>query len=89
MICAILFGSLAYGYAPSTMHVPELPQSQVDGPQSQKSEEEKDSVYHSRYPVSPTTPDMAPDLEKAHPGDLKTPENVKTVVEYDWKNNRC
>ena len=88
MGCAILFGSLAYGYAPAGMRIASLPQSQDVRQQTPTNDEETDSVYHSRYPVAPTTPDMAPDLEKAHPGDLKTPENVKTVVEYDWKNNR-
>ena len=26
--------------------------------------------------------------EKKHPVDLKTPQNIKTIVEFDWRNNR-
>ena len=26
--------------------------------------------------------------EKKRPIDLKTPDNIKTVVEFDWRNNR-
>ncbi len=97
MVCVLLFGSLAYGYAPALPYAPQLPQTQevvtttrptgsADG--AQQSDDGQDSIYHCRYPVAPTTPDQAADLGKAHPADLHTPENVRTVVEYDWKNNR-
>ena len=37
----------------------------------------------SRYPVSKTYPDEYEDLLQNHPADLKSPDNVKTTVEYD------
>ena len=86
---ALLFGSIAYGFAPALPHVPEGPRPQdVAVAPPPAPQQEADSIYHSRYPVAPTTPDQAPDLVSAHPGDLKSPENIKTEVEYDWRNNR-
>ncbi len=46
------------------------------------------TTYRSRFAVSPTTPNDARDLTTAHPADLQMPGNVKSVVEYDWRNNR-
>lgn len=80
----LIFGGMASAYAPGgLLYVP--------AEQSQRKPEEKnqqDSIYTSRFQVATTTPENAKDLEAAHPADLQTPENVKTVVEYDWKNNR-
>ena len=93
----MLTGSLAYGLAPSGSRVAEVPAgsametpagSPMEAPVGSPMEAPADSTELSRYPVAPTTPDGAKDLEMAHPADLKTPSNLKTVVEYDWKNNR-
>ena len=46
------------------------------------------TVYRSRFGVSTTTPNDVSDLTATHPGDLQMPGNVKSVVEYDWRNNR-
>ncbi len=48
----------------------------------------KDSIEKSRFPVSKTIPTLPQDLESTSIGDLRQPENIKQVVEYDWKNNR-
>ncbi|NDW11770.1 cell surface protein SprA [Bacteroides sp. 214] len=45
----------------------------------------KDSIP-ARFPVSKTVPSQLEDLNRA-PADFKTPENVRTVVEYDAENN--
>lgn len=37
----------------------------------------------TRFPVAKTVPEKYQDLTKQSPADLKTPENVKSVVEYD------
>lgn len=37
----------------------------------------------TRFPVAKTVPEEYQDLTKQSPADLKTPENVKSVVEYD------
>ena len=39
----------------------------------------------SRYPVSKTYPDEYEDLLQDSPADLRSPDNVKTTVEYDLK----
>ena len=78
------------GYAPGgLLYMPmEQPLAAADPMWTGDGQEAQDSVYLSRYQVAPTTPKDAKALEESHPADLKTPENVKTVVEYDWKNNR-
>lgn len=43
----------------------------------------QDTVPVTRYPVSKTVPQDYEDLTKKSPMDLRNPENVKTVVEYD------
>lgn len=40
-----------------------------------------------RYPVAKTSSETYEDLIKNHPADLKTPENVRTVVDYDPETN--
>lgn len=37
----------------------------------------------TRFPVAKTVPEEYQDLTKQSPADLKTPDNVKSVVEYD------
>lgn len=39
----------------------------------------------TRFPVAKTVPEEYQDIVKESPADLKTPENVKTVVDYDLK----
>ncbi|MCP9612720.1 cell surface protein SprA [Coprobacter tertius] len=50
---------------------------------------DSDSVktVKSRFPVTKTSPETYDDLLKKSPADLKTPENVQTVVEYDPQTN--
>jgi len=81
---ALLLGSMAYGYAQVVVSEPQAPLS----PSKRRGQvAEQDTLQLSRFPVATTTPADANALEKAHPADLKTPENIKTVVEYDWKRN--
>ena len=56
-------------------NMPEI--EQIDTPQ--------DTVPHTRYPVAKTIPQNYEDLKKESPIDLKTPDNVKTTIEYDIK----
>ncbi|MDD6209038.1 MAG: cell surface protein SprA [Bacteroidales bacterium] len=53
---------------------------------SQK-EAKKDSI-NLRYPVSPTQPRSMEDINAERPMDLKSPENVKSEIEYDVKTGR-
>ena len=41
-----------------------------------------------RYPVEKTTPETFRDMNKEYPVDLRTPENVKSEIEYDPATNR-
>jgi len=78
-IAVILFGSGLYSlnanYLTYTSTMPEI--EQIDTPQ--------DTVPHTRYPVAKTIPQNYEDLKKKSPIDLKTPDNVKTTIEYDVK----
>ncbi|MDR0995056.1 MAG: cell surface protein SprA [Tannerella sp.] len=69
-----------------TLHagLPRLPQPPVV-PAAQDSLTKGDSVQAPRYPVAKTEPETYEDLLKQPPADLKTPENVKSTVEYDTK----
>ena len=42
----------------------------------------------ARWGVARTSPDGVQELQKAHPGDLRSPKNVTESIEYDWKNDR-
>lgn len=46
---------------------------------------EEDTIrkVKTRYPVAKTVPEEYQDILKESPADLKTPENVKTTIEYD------
>jgi len=74
----LLFGSLAYSFAPAAARVPGSAPLLVSEP---------DDVLgdSANVTTAPTVPTSVDDLLKAHSGDLKTPQNVKTVVEYDWR----
>ena len=39
----------------------------------------------TRYPVAKTVPEEYQDILQQSPADLKTPDNVKTTIEYDIK----
>ena len=42
----------------------------------------------ARFGVAKTVDDDLDGKEQSHPADLKTPSNIKEIVEYDWKNDR-
>lgn len=42
-----------------------------------------DTVPETRYPVSKTEPETYEDLNKQSPADLRDPENIQTVIDYD------
>lgn len=73
----LLFGmgmySLNANYLTYTALLPEL--ELIDAPE--------DTVPATRYPVAKTVPEGYEDLVKQSPADLKTPDNVKTAIEYD------
>jgi len=79
--CALLFGSMAYGYAPAMLHIPEAAPAESPAPQA------SDTTAASNHKAAKTVPTSTKELEAKYPGDLKTPSNVKTVIEYDWKTN--
>lgn len=54
-------------------------------PELELIEAPEDTVPATRYPVSKTVPEEYRDLLKQSPADLKSPENLKTYVEYDIK----
>jgi cell surface protein SprA len=45
-------------------------------------------TVRSRYPVRPTTPSTTEDLMDPGVADLRSPENIRQEVEYDYKNDR-
>ncbi|MBQ0057404.1 MAG: cell surface protein SprA [Bacteroidales bacterium] len=42
----------------------------------------------ARFGVAHTSTDNTDEKLQTHPGDLRTPSNVKDEIEYDWKNDR-
>ncbi len=65
----------------------ELPDIQLL--EGQDMPDDKDTVAPTvRYPVSKTVPEGYEDLTKRRPMDLRSPENVKTIVEYDVRTGR-
>lgn len=50
--------------------------------------EGKDTVPATRYPVAKTVPEGYEDLLQQSPMDLRNPENVQTIVEYDLNTGR-
>lgn len=44
---------------------------------------QKDTLPKNRYPISKTVPQEYNDLTKKSPADLRAPDNLKTVIEYD------
>lgn len=51
-------------------------------------EDSTQTVREARFGVAKTSPADAQALETQHPADLKTPSNVTTRVEYDYRNQR-
>ncbi|MCD8193193.1 MAG: cell surface protein SprA, partial [Tannerellaceae bacterium] len=47
---------------------------------------QEDSLPPARYPVSKTAPQEYQDMVKQSPADLRDPENVQTIIEYDLKS---
>ena len=76
---SLLVGA-AYGVATSTQRTFNSPVTETD---MQQPTAKTDSSV--RYPVSNQTVNNYNDLNKEYPMDLKNPDNVKSMVEYDVK----
>lgn len=78
-VAVLLFGVGAYslnaGFLSYTLSLPDEESPVVPDDTVPK--------VRTRFPVSKTVPEGYQDLTKQSPADLKTPENVKSVVEYD------
>ncbi|VBB45701.1 conserved exported hypothetical protein [uncultured Paludibacter sp.] len=75
--------STAYGFVRSGQHMETTEIHEMPAPQDKTVAAEKDST--TRFPVDNKTTTTYEDLDKQYPMDLKDPENVKTVIEYDVK----
>ena len=79
-IAILLFGvglySLNADYSAYTSSLPEL-----------ELFEAPEDTLPPRYPVAKTTPQEYQDIVKRSPADLRSPENVKTTIEYDLRSN--
>ncbi|MDO4755811.1 MAG: cell surface protein SprA, partial [Parabacteroides sp.] len=84
-ITILLFGvglySLNADYLAYTTSVPDL--ELLTPP-----EEDTIRKVKTRYPVSKTVPEEYQDIVKQSPADLKTPDNVKTTIEYDLNTGK-
>ena len=86
-VTILLFGvSMVSLNADYLTYTAELPDIQLL--EEQDFPDGKDTVPATRYPVSKTIPEGYKDLGKKLPMDLRDPENVKTVVEYDINTGR-
>ena len=86
-VTILLFGvSMVSLNADYLTYTAELPDIQLL--EEQDFPDGKDTVPATRYPVSKTIPEGYEDLGKKLPMDLRDPENVKTVVEYDINTGR-
>ena len=65
----------AYNRTFSSLNLPEASASSISAPE--------DTTKKSRFPVAKTSIETYEDLYKNSPADLKTPENVRSVFEYD------
>ena len=65
----------AYNRTFSSLNLPEASVSSIPAPE--------DTTKKSRFPVAKTSIETYEDLYKNSPADLKTPENVRSVFEYD------
>ncbi|MBP3518708.1 MAG: cell surface protein SprA [Parabacteroides sp.] len=78
-VAVLLFGVGAYslnaGFLSYTLSLPDEESPVIPDDTVPK--------VRTRFPVSKTVPEGYQDLTKQSPADLKTPDNVKSVVEYD------
>ena len=67
----------------------EMAMSLLSGMEEQSEIEDiaEDDSTETRYPVQRTQIADFSDLKENHPVDLRTPDNIKTEVVYDYKNN--
>ena len=79
---SIVVGS-AYGIANSVQRVEYSEFNEIQSPQKETIPTKKDTTLH--FPVSNQTQNTYDDLNIQYPMDLKDPDNVKSVVEYDVK----
>ncbi len=75
--------SIYSAYAAYSSAYSPAPASQAP---SRETPAKKDSVQ-THFPITKTSPEKYEDIGKESPADLKTPSNVKTVVEYDPTTN--
>ncbi len=77
-----LYSSLNADFLTYTQVLPEISLDVEPGEMVQQPE---DTVRQpkTRFPVAKTVPEKYEDIVKQSPADLKTPENVKTTIEYD------
>lgn len=78
----ILIGG-AYGIVSSSRHYMPEPEADLQAPANSTSTASKDTA--TRFPVDNLDVKTYQDLDKRYPMDLRSPENVKTVIEYDIK----
>ena len=71
--------SIYSAYAAYSSAYSPAPASQAP---SRETPAKKDSVQ-THFPITKTSPEKYEDIGKESPADLKTPSNVKTVVEYE------
>ena len=75
LLCGAGLYSMNADFLAYTMYLPEAKRLVVPDDTIPK--------VRSRFPVAKTVPEEYQDLTKKSPADLKTPDNVKSVVEYD------
>lgn len=78
LFLAILISGV-YGFVSSARHYTFEPEMELQAPQSTP----KDTTV--RFPVNNLEVKTFEDLDKRYPMDLRTPDNVKTEIEYDIK----
>ena len=61
--------------------------AQQDAAPAMRDNVRSDSI-NLRFPVAPTQPETIDDINAERPLDLKSPENVKSEVEYDVNTGR-
>lgn len=81
IVCGIVFSS-AFAFVTSGTHLPMTP------PPIEQKPIVADTVKNtaSKFPVKKITQNTYEDINKQYPMDLKNPENVKSIIEYDSKS---
>lgn len=72
-----------YGFVNSSHTEKNVELEQIQTQQSNTTISKKDTTLY--FPVTNQTPETYDDLSKQYPMDLKNPENIKSIVEYDVK----